>query len=102
MSFRVVCVFVILAAVCAMATGSTSEFEPPVMLKAGDAAVRVDEPGYAAPCWADIDGDGLKDLLVGQFANGNIRVYKNLGDAKLAPGKLLEADGEVAVVPGVW
>ena len=69
---------------------------------AGDAAVRVDEPSYAAPCWADIDGDGLKDLLVGQFANGNIRVYKNLGDAKLAPGKLLEADGEVAVVPGVW
>ena len=102
MDVRVVCLFSVLATLGAMAAASTSEFESPVMLKAGDAAVRVDSPGYAAPCWADIDGDGLKDLLVGQFANGWIRIYKNLGDAKLAPGKLLETDGEVAVVPGVW
>lgn len=35
-----------------------ADFEPPVRLKAGDAAIRVESPGYAAPCWADLNGDG--------------------------------------------
>jgi hypothetical protein len=78
------------------------EFEPPVRLQGGGEAVRVESPGWAAPCWADIDGDGKKDLLVGQFAQGKIRVYKNLGDNQLAAGEWLKAEGAVAEVPGVW
>lgn len=35
--------------------------------------------GHAAPCWVDFDGDGLKDLLVGQFGGGRLRVYQNIG-----------------------
>jgi len=81
---------------------SAAEFERPVRLKADESAVRVESPGYAAPCWADIDGDGKKDLLVGQFNKGKIRVFKNLGDGKLAAGVWLQADGQVAEVPGVW
>jgi hypothetical protein len=81
---------------------SAAEFEPPVRLKADESPVRVESPGYAAPCWADIDGDGKKDLLVGQFSGGKIKVYKNLGDGKLAAGKWLEAEGAAAEVPGVW
>jgi len=83
------------------ASGS-AEFQPPVRLKAGQAYVRVESPGYAAPCWADIDGDGKKDLLVGQFHGGKIHVHKNLGDGKLAPSEWLKAEGAVAEVPGVW
>ena len=64
--------------------------------------MRVEGPGYAAPCWADVDGDGKKDLLVGQFRDGKIRVHKNLGDNKLAAGEWLQAEGQVAEVPGVW
>jgi hypothetical protein len=79
-----------------------ADFKPPVRLMAGDAAVRVESPGYAAPCWADVDGDGKKDLLVGQFNQGKIRVFKHLGAEKFAPGKWLQADGKVAEVPGVW
>lgn len=79
-----------------------AEFALPVRLKSADEFVRVESPGYAAPCWADIDGDGKKDLLVGQFRGGKIRVYRNLGDAKLAEGTWLEANGKVAEVPGVW
>jgi hypothetical protein len=81
---------------------SAADFEPPVRLKAGDAAIRVESPGYAAPCWTDIDGDGKKDLLVGQFNKGKIRVFKHLGAEKFAPGNWLQAEGKVAEVPGVW
>jgi hypothetical protein len=85
-----------------LAAGGASEFQSPVRLKADGVPVRVESPGYAAPCWADIDGDGRKDLLVGQFNKGKIRVYRNLGDGKLAAGEWLKAEGAVAEVPGVW
>ncbi len=84
------------------AAASATEFAPPVRLRGGDEAVRVESPGYAAPCWADVDGDGKKDLLVGQFNQGKIRVYKNLGENKLATAEWLQAEGKVAEVPGVW
>jgi hypothetical protein len=86
----------------ALGFGAPAEFRPPVRLKADDVPVRVEAPGYAAPCWADVDGDGKKDLLVGQFRGGKIRVYKNLGDGKLAAGDWLKADGAAAEIPGVW
>ena len=78
------------------------EFAAPVRMQAGGEPVRVERPGYAAPCWADIDGDGKKDLLVGQFNGGKIRVFKNRGDAKLDAGDWLQVDGKAAEVPGVW
>lgn len=37
------------------------------------------EGGYAAPCYGDVDGDGVKDLLVGQFNDGSCKFYKNAG-----------------------
>ena len=85
-----------------LAIGNSAEFQPPVRLKADGMPVRVESPGYAAPCWADIDGDGKKDLLVGQFNGGKIHFHKNLGDGKLAAGEWLKAEGVVAEVPGVW
>jgi hypothetical protein len=87
---------------CGLALGSAAEFERPVRLKADGGAVRVESPGFAAPCWADLYGDGTKHLLVGQFNQGKIRVFKNLGAGKLAGGFWLQAGGQVAEVPGVW
>ena len=83
-------------------TARAAEFADPVRLKGGTELIHVESPGYACPCWADIDGDGKKDLLVGQFAGGKIRVFKNLGDGKLGAGDWLQAGGKVAEVPGVW
>ncbi len=79
-----------------------AEFEKPVRLEAGGEVIGVESPGYAAPCWADMDGDGRKDLLVGQFRGGKIQVFRNEGEGKLAAGDWLKVDGEVAEVPGVW
>ncbi len=71
-------------------------------LSAGGVPIRVESPGYAAPCWADVDGDGVKDLLVGQFRGGKILYCKNLGGGELSKGEWLQADGKIAEVPGVW
>jgi len=87
---------------CGSAWCGAAEFERPVRLNADGVAVRVESPGYAAPCWADVDGDGKKDLLVGQFNKGKIRLFKNRGEGKLAGGSWLMAEGQVAEVPGVW
>ena len=99
--FRQIAVLTLVLFSCARAI-EASEFESPVMVKAGDKAVRVESPGYAAPCWADVDRDGKKDLLVGQFNDGKIQVYRNLGDGQFAEGTWLQAGGGVATVPGVW
>jgi hypothetical protein len=85
------------AAVC-----SAIEFAPPVRLQAGGSVIRVEMPGYACPCLADLDGDGKPDLLVGQFNQGKIQVFKGLGGGKFAKGTWLQADGKAAEVPGVW
>ena len=78
------------------------EFEVPVRVKAAGDYIKTESPGYASPCWADVDGDGKKDLIVGQFAGGKMKVYRNLGDGKLAKGEWLKAEGKIAEVPGVW
>jgi len=91
---------VALGAVATAAAGA--EFEKAVRLKGGDEFVRVEGPGWAAPCLADVDRDGKVDLLVGQFNKGKIRLYKGLGDMKFAKGQWLEAGEKVAEVPGVW
>lgn len=77
-------------------------FHKPVRLEAAGKVIQVEEPGFAFPCWADVDGDGKKDLLVGQFHEGKIAVYRGLGGGKLGERRWLEAGGTVAEVPGVW
>jgi hypothetical protein len=38
----------------------------------------------------------------GPVQRGQDRIYKNLGDGKLAAGEWLKTGGVVAEVPGVW
>ena len=35
--------------------------------------------GHAAPFVCDFDGDGVQDLLVGQFGDGILTIYRNEG-----------------------
>jgi hypothetical protein len=91
-----------LGLLCSAAEASGAEFEAPVRLKADGVAIRVESPGYAFPCLADVDRKGKADLFVGQFHHGKIRVFKGLGGGKFGKGTWLEAEGKVAEVPGVW
>lgn len=74
---------------------------PPVRLQAAGQPIDV-EVGHAAPTVWDFDGDGVPDLLVGQFGGGKLRLYRNLGTAsapRFEGHAWFEAGGAAASVP---
>ena len=95
-------------------------FETPVRINAAGEPIDV-TTGHAAPYLRDMDGDGKRDLLVGEFgdgtytgpvhepgtpghewANGRLRIYRNHGDdldPRFEDFEYLQADGKVAAVP---
>lgn len=60
------------------------------------------EKGHAAPLVCDWDGDGLPDLLVGQFGSGRLLVFRNVGtrkEPKLSEPVVFRAGGAEGTVP---
>ena len=99
-----------------------SDLLAPVRLIAAGQPIDV-TVGHAAPYVMDMDGDGVRDLLVGEFGKGDfpperlpeavrkrsssydegkLRVYRNVG-TNAAPEfkgfEYLQADGEAASIP---
>jgi len=84
------------------------ELDPPVRLEADGKPIDV-LGGHAAPALADVDGDGVRDLLVGQFLGEGrnafqapMRVHRNEGTEKaprLAAFRTLDGGGDRAWVP---
>lgn len=113
------------ACLAATAMAQSNDLLPPVRILTGNAPIDV-TTGHAAPYVLDFDGDGVRDLLVGEFgdgkfpadelptnlaagwrkpdrfANGRVRIYRNHG-TDTAPRfegfEYLQADGDVATVP---
>ena len=54
------------------------ELLPAVKIMAGGKPIDTDL-GHAAPFLVDFDGKGVKDLLVGQFGEGKLAIYRNIG-----------------------
>ncbi len=93
----------LMAALVGMTAGAegAGELLAPVRLEAAgkpiDTAV-----GHAAPFVGDFDGDKVPDLLVGQFGDGLLWIYRNEGTAahpKLAAGVKFKDGKEDGRVP---
>ena len=77
------------------------ELAPPVRLEAGGKPIDT-EVGHAAPFVYDWDGDGVRDLLVGQFGGGALWVFRNQGtnaQPKLAAGTKFKDGMKDGTVP---
>jgi len=73
----------------------------PVRIEAAGAPIDTDI-GHAAPFVGDFDGDGTADLLVGQFGEGKLRIYRNQGtDAqpKLQEHQWFKAGADLGRIP---
>lgn len=116
----------ILCVGCAVsALAQTDTLLPPERIFAGKDAIDV-TTGHAAPYVLDFDGDGRKDLLVGEFgdgefpvaelpdalaagwkqpgnfANARLRIYRNVGTnqaPKFDGFEYLQAGGGIATIP---
>jgi hypothetical protein len=58
--------------------------------------------GHAAPFVADLKGDGRLTLLVGQFGEGRLRLYPNVGtrnNPRFEKFEWFTVDGKVVSVP---
>ena len=78
------------------------ELLPPVKVEAGGKPIDVERSGHSAPFFGDIDGDGLPDLLVGQYHEGRLRVYRNIGTKgkpRFGAHTWFEAGGALGTVP---
>ena len=91
---------VAMAAILAPATGQ--ELDRPFRVGSSGTPIAVDQ-GHAAPLLFDIDGDGKRDLLVGQYGGGRLRVYLNGGSDSIpqfVEYHYLAAGDSLARVPG--
>ena len=89
-----------------LAEPSSFTFEAPFQVLADGQPISVEAPGYACPTMADVEGDGLDDLVVGQFNDGKLRFFKNMAASESSPefaaGEWLLTKDDPAIVPGVW
>jgi hypothetical protein len=78
-----------------------ADLTPPVRIEASGEAIDT-EVGHAAPFVCDFDGDGVQDLLVGQFKGGALWVFRNEGTntrPRLAVGVKFKDGSADGVVP---
>src|SRR6516225_8007785 len=89
------------ATILAAADPNAPELAPPVQVQAGGQPINV-AMGHAAPFVADLKGDGNMTLLVGQFGEGKLRLYSNVGtrkEHKFDKFEWFQAGGKVVTLP---
>jgi hypothetical protein len=92
---------IVLTCAALTAHAGAQTFGEPFRLAAAGGFVDADV-GHAAPYLYDIDGDGKRDLLVGQFGGGKLRIYPNKGTNQkpdYAEHTWLEVESQVVTTP---
>jgi hypothetical protein len=80
----------------------SGELRPPFQLQADGKALDVQRSGHSAPFVGDFYEDGSLCLLVGQYADGRLRIYRNNGtraQPRFDSYTWFEAGGKIASVP---
>ncbi|MGB7054822.1 MAG: hypothetical protein WBE28_05840 [bacterium] len=92
--------FILFSGLLLSVHGQAPEFEPGQFVY--DGAFAIDVGYFGSPFMYDWNGDGEKDLITGQFTNGNIRYYENIGennDPVFSGFSYLLAGGSFIVLP---
>jgi hypothetical protein len=93
--------FIIAVMSAAPAGDVARELAAPVRIEAAGKPIDTDI-GHAAPFVGDFDGDRIPDLLVGQFGDGILWIYRNEGTAdnvRLAAGVKFKDGADDGRVP---
>ncbi len=97
----VVCALVVVAPSANRPAFAADVFEKPIRLQADGKVIDTGEAwGHSSPCVEDLDGDGLAELVLGDFG-GKFRIYKNVGEKNSPVYKAtgnLQANGTDAAV----
>jgi len=94
-------ILLVLGLGAAAAQEPADELAPPVRLEAAGKPIDA-ELGHAAPFVGDFDGDGVNDLLVGQFGGGILWIFRNEGtnaQPRLAAGVKFKGGAKDGQVP---
>lgn len=78
------------------------EFQKPVKITVAGKPIDVQRSAHSAPFVGDFDGDGVNDLLVGEYHGGRLRVFRNVGtnaNPKFRGFEWFKASGDFGRVP---
>ena len=78
------------------------DLQLPEQIQAGGQPLDVQRSGHSAPFAGDFDGHGVRDLLVGQYEHGRLRIYRNVGtsaEPRFDAHTWLSAGGQTGRVP---
>ena len=67
---------ILVLSICLSAAAATPDYLPPFNVMANGAQIQL-SIGHANPLITDWNGDGLKDLILGQYSSGKLRYYEN-------------------------